>query len=85
MYDWANSVYTLVITSTIFPMYYIAVTSDGNDATTDFISLFGFTFINTSALNYALAIAYLLVAVLSPILSSIADYRGTKKRFMKMR
>ena len=84
MYDWANSVYTLVITSTIFPMYYIAVTSDGNDATTDFISLFGFTFINTSALNYALAIAYLLVAVLSPILSSIADYRGTKKRFMKV-
>ncbi len=84
MYDWANSVYNLVITSTIFPIYFIAVTSDKNDDTPDLVSFFGFEAINTSVLNYALAFAYLIVALSSPILSSIADYRGTKKRFMKI-
>ncbi len=82
-YDWANSVYNLVITSTIFPIYFIAVTSDSQDNTPDLITVFGFEAINTSILNYALAFAYLVVALSSPILSSIADYRGTKKRFMK--
>ena len=33
MYDWANSVYNLVITSTIFPAYYEAITGDGNENT----------------------------------------------------
>lgn len=84
MYDWANSAYNLVITSTIFPIYFIAVTSDNNDSTPDLVTFFGFEAINTSVLNYALALAYLIVALSSPILSSIADYRGTKKRFMKI-
>ncbi len=84
MYDWANSSYNLVITSTIFPIYFIAVTSDHNDATNDLVSFLGFEAINTSILNYALAFAYFLVALSSPILSAIADYRGTKKRFMKI-
>jgi UMF1 family MFS transporter len=83
-YDWANSAYNLVITSTIFPIYFIAVTSDKDDSTLDLISILGYKIVNTSALNYALAFAYLLVALSSPILSSIADYRGTKKRFMKI-
>ena len=37
MYDWANSVYNLVITSTIFPAYYTAITSDNNDKTIDHV------------------------------------------------
>ena len=83
MYDWANSVYNLVITSTIFPAYFEAVTGDGNDATrNDTVTLFGRTFINTSLYNYALAIAFLIVAIMSPLLSSIADYRGNKKQFL---
>lgn len=84
MYDWANSAYNLVITATIFPIYFIAVTSDGNDGTVDTISFFGWNAVNSSMLNYAMAFAYMVVALITPILSSIADYRGTKKRFMKI-
>lgn len=83
MYDWANSVYNLVITSTIFPAYYEAVTGDGNDATSnDTVHLFGREFVNTSLYNYALGIAFLVVAIMSPLLSSIADYKGNKKKFL---
>lgn len=80
MYDWANSVYNLVITSTIFPAYFESVTGDGNDATTnDTVQLFGREFANTSLYNYALAVAFMIVALISPMLSSIADYKGNKK------
>lgn len=83
MYDWANSVYNLVITSTIFPAYYEAVTGDGNDATSnDTVMLFGREFVNTALYNYALGVAFLIVALLSPMLSSIADYKGNKKHFL---
>ena len=82
MYDWANSVYNLVITSTIFPAYYVAVTSDSNENTADTVTVFGKTFINTSLYNYALAIAFIIVAIISPLLSSIADYKGNKKQFL---
>ncbi len=83
MYDWANSVYNLVITSTIFPAYYEAVTGDGNDATSnDTVYLFGREFVNTSLYTYALGIAFLIVAIMSPLLSSIADYKGNKKSFL---
>jgi UMF1 family MFS transporter len=83
MYDWANSVYNLVITSTIFPAYYEAVTGDGNDTTlNDTVKIFGREFVNTSLYNYALAIAFFIVAIMSPILSSIADYKGNKKQFL---
>ena len=83
MYDWANSVYNLVITSTIFPAYYEAVTGDGNDTTSnDTVHLFGREFVNTSLYNYALGIAFLIVAIISPLLSSIADYKGNKKSFL---
>lgn len=84
MFDWANSAYNLVITATIFPAYFIAVTSDNNPETLDKVSFFGWETVNSSMLNYALALAYLIVALISPILSSIADYRGTKKKFMKI-
>lgn len=84
MYDWANSVYNLVITSTIFPAYYEAVTGDGNENTLiDKIKIGNFEFANTALYNYVLAIAFVIVALLSPILSSIADYRGNKKQFLQ--
>lgn len=84
MYDWANSAYNLVITSTIFPVYYIAITTKGVAGQADYVSFFGWKVINSALLNYALAFAYLIIAVLSPILSSIADYKGNKKRFMQL-
>ncbi len=82
MYDWANSAYNLVITSTIFPAYYESVTGDGNDKTVDIIRFLGRDYVNTALYNYALAFAFLVVALMSPLLSSIADYRGNKKSFM---
>jgi UMF1 family MFS transporter len=85
MYDWANSVYNLVITSTIFPAFFEGLTGDGNDATdADKVEFMGRTFVNTSLYNYALAFAILLVAISMPILSSIADYRGNKKKFLSI-
>jgi len=84
MYDWANSVYNLVITSTIFPAYYEAVTGDGNDHTiVDKIKIGHYEFSNTALYNYVLGIAFVIVAILSPILSSVADYRGNKKQFLR--
>lgn len=83
MYDWANSAYNLVITSTIFPAYYESITGDGQDATLDYVSLFGHRFINTALYNYALAVAFCIVALLSPLLSGIADTRGNKKTFLR--
>ncbi|RFM29799.1 MFS transporter [Deminuibacter soli] len=81
MYDWANSAYNLVITSTIFPAYYDAITTtpDGGHK----VQFLGRSFESASLYNYALAFAYLVIAILSPILSSIADYKGNKKSFMR--
>lgn len=81
MFDWANSAYNLVITSTIFPAFYVAITA--NAATHDEVVFFGLRFINTALSNYVLAAAYLIIALLLPILTSIADYRGSKRIFMK--
>lgn len=83
MYDWGNSAYNLVITSTIFPAYFEAVTGDGKEDTlADSVTLFGRSFVNTSLYNYALSIAFIIVAITTPLLSSIADYKGNKKQFL---
>lgn len=81
-FDWANSAYNLVITSTIFPAYYTIITTTQEHG--DKVSFFGRTFTNTALSNYALSVAYLIMVILLPILSSIADYRGNKKIFMKL-
>lgn len=81
MYDWAISVYNLVIGTTFFPIYFLAVTKAtfGEDS----VPLLGRTFKNTALYNYTLSFAYLLIALMLPILSSIADSAGNKKKFMK--
>src|SRR6185369_12807956 len=86
MYDWANSAYNLVITSTIFPAYYNAVTTTKKDGViiNDTVSFFGYQVKNSSLSDYSIATAYLVIAFLSPILSSIADYKGNKKSFMQL-
>jgi UMF1 family MFS transporter len=84
MYDWANSVYNLVITSTVFPAYFEAITGDGNDETKqDIVVFLGREFVNTSLYNYTLAFSFLLIAVMLPLLSSIADFKGNKKSFLR--
>ena len=70
-YDWANSVYTLVIASTIFPIYYGAIfRSKGVEE----IQLFGFLIRSEALIPYVTAIGFLLIAIISPLLSGIADY-----------
>lgn len=81
MYDWANSVYNLVITTTFFPIYFTAVTKSHFGS--ENIPFLGRTFVNSSLYDYTLAVAYLFIALLYPILTSIADTRGNKKNFMK--
>ena len=79
MYDWANSVYNLVITSTIFPIYYESVT---NKYVANGKKL-PFNLSSTSLYTYIIAFAFVIVAISSPILSSIADYKGNKKQFLQ--
>lgn len=81
-FDWANSSYNLVITSTIFPAYYTIITTTA--AHGDQVTFFGLKFTNTALSNYALSLAYLIMVILLPILSATADYRGNKKNFMKI-
>lgn len=80
-YDWANSVYNLVITTTFFPVYYTEMTSaspfNGQ------VRIWGRTYGNTALYNYALAFAYIVVALSLPILTSISDYKRNKKIFMQ--
>src|SRR5690606_14387231 len=70
----------LVITSTIFPVYYTAITI--TEERGDRVSFFGLEVINTALANFSLSFAYLVMALALPILSSIADYKGNKKTFM---
>ncbi|MBN9351585.1 MAG: MFS transporter [Chitinophagaceae bacterium] len=81
MYDWANSVYNLVITTTFFPVYYTEMTAAPPfNGTVNFL---GRTFVNTALYNYALAFSYIIVAFMLPILTSISDYKRNKKAFMQ--
>jgi MFS transporter, UMF1 family len=80
MYDWANSVYQLTISSAIFPIYYNTVTRHGDDF---YVSFFGARIVNTVLYSWAIAAAYLLVAIGSPLFSSMADFTGRRKGFMR--
>lgn len=80
-YDWANSVYNLIVTTAIFPVYYTATTRSafgGNE-----IDFFGWKIENTVIYTYAISFSFLIAVILYPILSGIADYSGQKKKFMK--
>lgn len=79
-YDWANSVYSLTIVSTIFPIFYALLF---DKAGTKEVELFGMLFKHTSVITFITALAFLVIVVLSPILSGIADYLGNKKAFMR--
>lgn len=76
MYDWANSAYSLIITSAIFPAYYSFIAPEK-------VNFIGRTYDRTSLASYSISFSFLIIAILSPILSSIADYKGNKKAFLK--
>ncbi len=79
LYDWANSVYSLVISTAIFPIYY----SEYIFANSDSIVLFNMDINKDTVISLVSATSFLIVAFLSPFLSGIADYLGNKKTFMK--
>ena len=79
-YDWANSVYNLVISSAIFPIYYGALFKIKGITHVNFL---GFDVKNTALISFVTAFAFLIVAIMSPLLSGIADFTGNKKRFMQ--
>ena len=78
-YDWANSVYPLVISSAIFPIFYEALFTDRNH----YIRVFGTELKNSALISFVTAAAFLVIAFISPLLSGISDYVGNKKNFMK--
>jgi len=78
-YDWANSVYNLVITAAIFPIYYTTLAEN----TGGIVRFLGRDFPSESFYNYVLALSFLVVSFSSPLLSGIADYSGNKKRFLQ--
>lgn len=79
MYDWANSSYSLVISSSLFPIYFNAIaTKEANQN----VLFLGRTFNSNSLQTYTISVAFLVIAAINPLLSSIADYSGRKKRFM---
>ncbi|MDB4919333.1 MFS transporter [Mucilaginibacter sp.] len=82
MFDWANQSYNMVITSTIFPAYYVAVTA--NSKKDNMVTFFGHQYVNTVLFTYILGLSYLIVVAILPILTSIADYRGNKKLYLQM-
>lgn len=81
-YDWANSVYSLCIGTAVFPIYYSAITNpDGIENTK--VAFMGYEVNSGSLLSWTLSASFLVVVLLSPILSGIADYTNKKKFFMK--
>ena len=79
-YDWANSVYSLVIISSIFPIFYGALF---RMAEIEKISVFGGEIARAPLISYVTSAAFLLISFITPFLSGIADYLGNKRLFMK--
>ncbi|MDZ4668259.1 MAG: MFS transporter [bacterium] len=91
MYDWANSVFSLSITATLFPVYFNSVSKSASIAAGTFdavnqisyINVFGFNVVNSALYTFCVSFSFLLVAFINPILSGIADAKQNKKQFMK--
>jgi UMF1 family MFS transporter len=80
MYDWANSVYSLTIATAVFPIYYTNVTNTINNGLVTFM---GREYMNEALYSYALSFSFLVVALISPLLAPIADFKSAKLGFMK--
>lgn len=81
-YDWANSVYSLVIATAVFPIYYSSLAESFADEEGK-INFLGTLWTPTTLYDYVLALSFLIVAFISPLLSGIADYTGNKLKFLK--
>jgi len=81
MYDWANSVHNLVITASVFPVYFSATARAENGS--EIVNFFGLSVKNTVLFSYAVSASFLFIAILIPFCTAIADYTGRKKTFMR--
>ncbi len=81
-FDWANSVYNLIVTTAIFPIYYLSSTTAAFGG--DTVQFFGISVVNSVLYSYAISFSFFVIVLLAPILSGIADFSGKKKQFMKM-
>ena len=79
-YDWANSVYSLVIASAIFPIYYGALF---RIAEIEKVVVFGGEIARAPLISYVTSAAFVFIALVTPLISGIADYLGNKKVFMQ--
>ena len=80
-YDWSNSVYNLIVTTAIFPIYYSATTREAFGG--EIVNFFGISIKNSVLYTYAISFSFLIIVILSPVLSGIADFAGIKKKFMQ--
>ena len=79
-YDWANSVYSLVISSAVFPIFYGALF---RVAGIEKVSVFGGEIARAPLISYTTSLAFVFIALITPLISGVADYLGNKKVFMK--
>ncbi len=75
-FDWANSAYALVIAVAIFPGYFLQITADR-------VNIFGWYIADSTLYAWSVALGYLIIALISPLLSGVADYGGKKKAFLR--
>jgi len=80
-FDWSNSVYNLIVTTAIFPIYYLSTTQEAFGG--EMVRFFGMSIKNSVLFSYAISFSFMIIVFISPILSGIADYGGKKKRFMQ--
>lgn len=80
-FDWANSVYNLIVTTAIFPIYYLGTTQEAFGG--EMVEFFNMSVKNSVLYSYAISFSFLVIVFLSPVLSGIADYGGLKKQFMQ--
>lgn len=69
LYDVANSAFVLIVTTTLMPIFHKDFVAAGSGAQ------------STADWGFVVSLASLILAVLAPILGTIADYRGMKKKF----
>ena len=81
MYDWANSVYSLVITSSLFPVYYGLVTKGTGGRE---VSFFGFSVLSSALFSFAVSISFLMAGLASPWLTALSDIGNLRKRLLML-
>lgn len=77
MYDFANSAFATTISSVVFNVYFTKVIVGDGGAV-----IFGHNIPASSLWGYTVSLSILLVVFTAPILGAIADFSGTKKRFL---